>query len=49
MDRLTITQRIKIILTYYTNTDSAAATYLALRGNYDLHNRPATQAIDKIV
>ena len=29
--------------------DSAIATYRALRGGYDLHNRPTTQAIGKIV
>ena len=49
MDRLTITQRIKIIKTYYKNGDSATATYRALRGDYGLHNRPTTQAIGKIV
>ena len=38
MDRLTITQRIKIIKTYYKNGDSATATYRALRGDYGLHN-----------
>ena len=51
MDSLTITQHIKIIKTYYKNVDSATTvkTYRALRGDYDLHNRPTTQAIDKIV
>ena len=49
MDRLTIAQRIKIIKTYYKNGDSATATYRALRGEYDLHNRPTTRAIGKIV
>ena len=49
IDRLTITQRIKIIKTYYKNGDSATATYRALRGDYGLHNRPTTQAIGKIV
>ena len=49
MDRLTITQRIKIIKTYYKNGVSAIATYRALRGGYGLHNRPTTQAIAKIV
>ena len=49
MDRLTITQRIKIIKTYYKNGDSVTATYHALRGDYGLHNRPTTQAIGKIV
>ena len=49
MNRLTIIQRIKIIKTYYKNNDSATATYHALRGDYGLHNRPTTQAIDKIV
>ena len=49
MDRLTITQRIKIIKTYYKNGDSAPATYCPLRGDYGLHNRPTTQAFGKIV
>ena len=49
MDRLTITQRIKIIKTYYKNGDSATATHHALIGDYGLHNRPTTQAIGKIV
>ena len=49
MDRLTITQRITIIKIYYKNGDSATPTYRALRGDYGLHNRPATQAIGKIV
>ena len=49
MDRLTITQRIKIIKAYYKNGDSASATYHTLRGDYDLHNCPTTQAIPKIV
>ena len=49
MDRLTNTQRIKIIKTYYRNGDSATATYHTLRGDYGLHNRPTTQAINKIV
>ena len=40
MDRLIITQRIKIIKTYYKNRDSATATYSGLRGNCGLHNRP---------
>ena len=39
MDHLTITQRIKIIKTYYKNGDSDTATYRALRGDYGLHNR----------
>ena len=49
MDPLTITQRIKVIKIYYKNGDSAAATYYALREDYDLYNRPTTQAIVKIV
>ena len=49
MDRLTITQRIKIIKTYYKNCDSATATLRALRGDYGLHNRSTTKAIGKIV
>ena len=49
MYRLTIKQRIKIIKTYYKNSDSAAATYSALRGDYGLHNHPTMQAIGKIV
>ena len=49
MDHLTITQRIKMIKTYYKNGDSATATYRTLRGDYGLHNRPTTQAIGKIV
>ena len=43
MDHLIITQRIKIIKTYYKNADSTTATY------YGFHNRPTTQAIGKIV
>ena len=38
-----------MIRTYYKNGDSAAATYLTLRGDYRLHNRPTMQAIDKIM
>ena len=49
MDRLTTTQHIKMIKTYYTNGASATATYLALRGDNGLHNRPITQEIGKIV
>ena len=49
MDRLTITQRIKMIEIYYKNSDVATATYPALRGDYGLHNRPTMQAIRKIV
>ena len=44
-----ITQRIKIIETYYKTADSATATYRSLRENYGIHNRPITQAIAKIV
>ena len=49
MDSLTSTQRIKIIKTYYKKYDSATAMYCALRGDYDLHNRPTMQAIVKIM
>ena len=49
MDRLIITQRIKIIKTYYKNGDSATAKYSALREDYGLPNRPTTQAVGKIV
>ena len=49
MDRLTITQRIKMIKIYSKNGDSATATYRALRKDYGLHNRPITQTIGKIV
>ena len=49
MDRLTITQRIKMIRSYNKNGDSHTATYRALRGDYDLHNRSTTQAIGKSV
>ena len=45
MDCLSITQRIKIMKTY-KNSDSATATYRALRGDYGLHNR---STIGKIV
>ena len=45
MDRLTITQRLKIIKTYNKNGDSATATYCALREDYGLHT---TQAIGKL-
>ena len=37
-DCLTITQRIKMIQTYYKNGDSGV-----LRGDYGLHNRATTQ------
>ena len=43
MERLTITQHIKMIKIYYKNDDSATATYRGLRGDYGLHNRPTTQ------
>ena len=49
MDRLIITQSIKIIKTYYKNGDSATSTYSALKGDYGLQNRSTTQAIGKIV
>ena len=49
MHRLTVTQRIKIMKTYYRNADSATARYRGLRGDYGLHNRPTTQAIGEIV
>ena len=49
MDRLSITQCLKIIKTYYKNGDSAIATYRVLRRDYGLHNRPTTPAIGKIV
>ena len=45
MDRLTITQRIKMIKTYYKNYDCAPATYRALRGDYVLHNCPTMKVI----
>ena len=48
IDRLAITQRIKIIKTYYKNGD-ATATYRALGEDYRLHNRPIRQAIGRIV
>ena len=46
MDCFIITQRIKIIKTYYINGVSATTTYRALRG---FHYGPTTQAIDKII
>ena len=49
MDRSTITQRIKMITTYYKNDDSATAMYPALKGDYGLHNGSTMQAIGKIV
>ena len=49
MDHLAITQRIKIIKTYYKNGNSDITMYRALRGYYGLQNRPTTQAIGKIV
>ena len=49
MDRLTITQRIKIIKTYYKIGDSATAMYRAQREDYGLHNCSTTQAITKIM
>ena len=49
MDRLTITQRIKIIKIYYKNGDSATTSFRNLRKDYGLHNRPTTQAMGKIV
>ena len=48
MDHSTITQRLKIIKTYYKNADSVTATYCALRRDYGLH-RLTRQAISKIV
>ena len=48
IDRLTITQRIKNIKTYYKNRDFATATYPALIGDYGLHYSPTMQAIGKI-
>ena len=49
MDRLTVTQYLKIIKTYYKNGDSTTATYHALRGDYGLHNHPTKRIIVKIV
>ena len=49
MVSLTITQRIKMIRTYYKNGDSATATYRDIRGDYGLLNRSTTQAIGRIV
>ena len=34
---------------HYKNSDSATATYRALRGDYGFHTRPTTQVIGKIV
>ena len=48
MDRLSIKQRIKIIKTYYKYGDSATAMYRALRGDYDLHNRPTSKQLEKL-
>ena len=47
LDCLTITHRNKIIKTYCKNGNSAAVTYGALRGDYDLHR--TMQLIGKIV
>ena len=49
IDRLPITQGIKIIKTYYKKDYSATALYRVLRGDYGLHNRSTMQAIGKIV
>ena len=49
MDRLTITQHVKIIKTCYKNGDPTTVKYRVLRGDSGLHNRPTTQAIGKIV
>ena len=49
MNRLTITQRIKIIKSYYKNGNSATVTYRALRRDLGLQNHPTTQAIGKSV
>ena len=49
MARLTITQSIQIIKTYYKNGNSATTMYRALIADYGLHRRPTTQAIAKIV
>ena len=46
MNRSIITQRKKIIKTYY---NLLPTTYHVLRGAYGLPNRPTTQAIGKIV
>ena len=49
MDRLNITQRIKIIKTCYKNSDSAKATYWALIGDLlGLDNPPTMQAMAKL-
>ena len=49
IERLAVTQPIKIIKTHYKNYDSTTATYRAIRGDYGLHNRSTTQVIGKVV
>ena len=44
-----ITQRIKMIKTYYKSYASATATCRALGEDYGLHNRPTSQPIVKTV
>ena len=39
MHRLTFTQRIKFIKTYYKNGYSATTMYRALRGNYEIEKK----------
>lgn len=45
MEHLTIDQRVKIIKSYYKNSDSAVSTFRALRADYGRHNRPTKQTI----
>lgn len=47
MNRLTITERVKIVKTYHKK-GSNMATFRGLRGGYGAHNRPTTKAILKI-
>ena len=49
MGHLTITQRMKMIKTYYKNSDSATTTYRALKEDYGWINYSTTQAIGKIL
>ena len=50
MNRLTITQRIGMIITYSKNDILPEPRIVyALRGDYDLHKRQTTQAIVKIL
>lgn len=49
MDRLSTAERVKIVKTYYKNSDSVVSTFRALRADYGRHNRPSERTIGKTV